>query len=654
MPSSKSERRQRAIGGVVGVALLGLAMVYHFFPSILHVQQGNDQLQVSNSFPGQPPPLGFEQRPQASDTQLDAGPPLALAPSAVVAARMKPAATSSTAVARAASVAAVKTTPAQTALFNRAERALSKGNLTGDANSALSLYTQVLKNHPDSVRAQAGLKRVHERLVAEIQQDLAAGDADAARVSLGALRQLPDTAEDDKRLQRSLETLQQVRPLLTQAAVLEAKGSDLTPKDNNALAYYRKVLGIDPGNNVAQKGIQRIQRNLLDKALGAVAQDDFSGADDALAKAADVDPDSNALQDIRGRIEGIRRERSVTLLQQASTALDGGDLALASKLRDQALAISPDVPGISKFDQRLHNAKVYANYHPGQQFTDSYVDISGNGPDMVVIPTGSFMMGSPDSSAGHLANESPLHQVDINKGLAVARTEITVAQFREFVRDSGYIPDSVRLHGARIYDGRRGTIRDDPDATWKDNYAGRPSSGDDPVVNVSWNDAVAYAQWLSKHTGKNYRLLSEAEYEYVMRGGTTTPYWWGSGTPRRAVENLAGSRDRSSLQRSWTNAFKDYRDGYWGDAPVGHFVANPFGLYDIDGNVSEWVQDCWHENYTRAPRDGSAWVNPGCSLRMIRGASWASSPPQARSAFRLSADPDTRSGRVGFRVARDL
>ena len=157
-----------------------------------------------------------------------------------------------------------------------------------------------------------------------------------------------------------------------------------------------------------------------------------------------------------------------------------------------------------------------------------------------------------------------------------------------------------------------------------------------------------------QHTGKHYRLLSEAEYEYVMRGGTDTPYWWGSGTPARVVENLPGSRDRSPLRRSWTHAFRGYRDGYWGDAPVGHFATNPFGLYDIDGNVSEWVQDCWHDNYTRAPRDGSAWVNPGCGLRMIRGASWGSSPEQARSAYRIAATPDTRSGRVGFRVAREL
>lgn len=650
MPGRTSERRQRAIGGVVGVALLALAMVYHFFPSLLHVQHGNDELQVGRSTPGIPPPLGFEARPQARNDERDAGPPLSLAPSAVIAARMRPAASTSVA----AGATQTPESPAVSALLDRAGKALARGNLTGDSDSASSLYRQALKAKPDSSRARKGLLHVHEQLVAEIEKDLAAGDADAARTSLAALRQLPGNDPESTRLEHSLQTLQQVRPLLARAADLSQQGHDLAPGEDNALAVYRKVLDIDPGNRVALQGIGRIQRGLLDQALGAAALDDFEGADAALARAAQVDSHSTALQDTRGRIEGLRRQRAENRLQQAGTALDGGDLALASKLRDQALSISPDVPGIADFDQRLHNARVYASFHPGQRFSDNYVDMAGSGPDMVVIPTGSFMMGSPDSDSEHLPSESPLHQVNITHGLAVARTEITVGQFREFVHDSGYVPDSLSLHGSSIYDGRRGTMRDDSNATWQDNYAGRPSDANQPVVNVSWNDAVAYANWLSRHTGKTYRLLSEAEYEYVMRGGTTTPYWWGTGSPSSAVENLAGDRDRSPLRRTWTHAFKHYRDGYWGDAPVGHFKANPFGLYDIDGNVSEWVQDCWHDNYTRAPRDGSAWVNPGCALRMIRGGSWGSSPPQARSAFRLSAAPDTRSGRVGFRVVREL
>jgi formylglycine-generating enzyme required for sulfatase activity len=197
-------------------------------------------------------------------------------------------------------------------------------------------------------------------------------------------------------------------------------------------------------------------------------------------------------------------------------------------------------------------------------------------------------------------------------------------------------------------------MRDDGNATWQDDYAGRRAADNLPVVNVSWNDAKAYADWLSQRTGKTYRLPSEAEFAYALRGGTTTRYWWGDGTPSGKVENLTGSNDRSPSGRRWNHAFRGYGDGYWGPAPVMRFAPNPFGLYDMGGNVSEWTADCWHDNYIHAPVDGSAWLNPGCSTRVLRGGSWGSSPDQARSAWRQGADASVRSGRVGFRVVREL
>lgn len=263
-------------------------------------------------------------------------------------------------------------------------------------------------------------------------------------------------------------------------------------------------------------------------------------------------------------------------------------------------------------------------------------------------------MGAPDAEAGRQDAEVPQHEVDISKGIALSRTAITVGQFREFVRASGYRPDSVKLEGASVYDETTGAMRDDVNAGWQDDYAGKQADDRMPVVNVSWNDAKAYADWLSQRTGKTYRLPSESEFEYALRGGTTTRYWWGDGAPASKVENLTGSNDRSPSGRRWSNAFKGYRDGYWGPAPVMSFSPNPFGLYDINGNASEWVQDCWHDSYLRAPRDGSAWVNPGCGLRVVRGGSWGSSPDQVRSAYRQGADATVRSGRVGFRVLREL
>jgi formylglycine-generating enzyme required for sulfatase activity len=164
------------------------------------------------------------------------------------------------------------------------------------------------------------------------------------------------------------------------------------------------------------------------------------------------------------------------------------------------------------------------------------------------------------------------------------------------------------------------------------------------VVNVSWDDAGTYAAWLSGKTGKSYRLLSEAEREYVTRAGTRTAFWWGAGI---------------SLKQSNYDGTFIYGNSSTGEyrrrtLPVDSFQPNPWGLYQVHGNVWEWTQDCWHENYTGAPSDGSAWVSEGCSYRMVRGGSWAAYPGDLRAAQRGRFAPDFRSNSHGFRLARAL
>jgi len=222
------------------------------------------------------------------------------------------------------------------------------------------------------------------------------------------------------------------------------------------------------------------------------------------------------------------------------------------------------------------------------------------------------------------------------------------------VNRTGYKSDAEKHGYAIVYDHLSGRLTRRDDIDWEHDYEGREAGEDLPVVHVSWNDAAAFARWLANGTGKPYRLPSEAEFEYALRAGSRGPYWWGEGTPRNAVENLTGEHDISRGRRQWNSYFKGYDDGYWGPAPVASYDPNPFGLHDISGNVGEWVMDCWHDTYIRAPTDGSAWLNPGCKLRVIRGGYWASAPEQARSAFRLSALPDRSEARVGFRIARDL
>jgi len=646
MPSNETVRRQRALGGGLGVAVLAAALVYHFFPRVFHVDP-------ATLTPRHASPVGFAGAAQPrqpsvpANTEADAGPPLTLAPAAVIAARMNrrnlhlPQQMSAD-------------TPEVQALLTRADKALRAGRLMGGEASAAALYAQALHLKPDSRGAAEGLNQVRAQLVAQIGQDIAVGDADAAQDLLDGLRGLPNSAEDIPPLEQSLKTLARVRPMLANAATLLQQGRADRPQGASALDLYRQVQALDPQNAMAEQGIFQVQRAVLDRALAAVAQNDFAAADRALDEADMIRPGSQQLVDVRNRVEGIRQQRASGLLAQARSALDAGNLDLAQRLAGQAQALQPNLEGIADFEQHLTNARLYSSYKPGQVFSDRFVDLPGNTPAMVVIPTGSFQMGAPDAEEDHSDAETPRHEVNIAKGYAMARSEVTVGQFREFVRASGYEPDSVKRGGASVYDERSGVLRDDPHATWQDDYAGHPAQDTLPVVNISWRDAKAYADWLSQRTGKHYRLPSEAEFEYALRAGTQTRYWWGQQAPTRQVENLTGSGDRSPSGRRWSNAFPDYHDGYWGPAPVMSFAANPFGLRDIDGNVSEWTADCWHDNYVRAPVDGSAWMNPGCSVHVVRGGSWGSSPEQVRSAYRQGADGSVRSARVGFRVVREL
>lgn len=644
MPSNATLHRQRTLGGALGIVVLACALTYHFFPRVFHVdpqQAPHRAMSLGVAQPENP------QQPEriSAIAELNAGPPLTLAPAAVIAARSGKNATLPEQLSA--------DPPAVRELLGRAAKALHAGQIAGDKDSAATLYAEALKLKPDSRRAAKGLFDVRLRLVAEIGQDIAVGDADSAGDLLDALRPLPDAGDDVKQLEASLKTLAKVRPMLAKAAGMLQQGQVDQPAGDNALELYRQVQQLDPQNAVAEQGIFEVQHAVLDRALAALAQNDFAEADRQLAEAQTIRPGSQQMQDVSKRVEGMREQRANGVMAQAHSALDAGNIGLAAKLAGQAAAIDPTLATLAPFQEQLTNARLYSSYKPGQVFTDRYVDLPGRTPAMVVIPTGSFQMGAATDAEADDASK-PRHDVTLDKGFAMARSSITVAQFREFVRASGYVPDSVKLGGASVYDERSGALREDSSANWQDDYAGRKAADNLPVVNISWNDAKAYADWLGKRTGKRYRLPSEAEFEYALRGGTTSRYWWGDGKPESEVENLTGSGDRSRSGRRWSHSFRGYHDGYWGPAPVMSFAANPFGLYDIDGNVSEWVADCWHDSYLRAPTDGSAWLNPGCTAHVVRGGSWGSSPEQVVSAYRQGANGDVRSGRVGFRVVREL
>lgn len=225
---------------------------------------------------------------------------------------------------------------------------------------------------------------------------------------------------------------------------------------------------------------------------------------------------------------------------------------------------------------------------------------------MQYIPAGGFTMG--DDHDALAPEEQPIHQVRI-RPFYMARHEVSFADYDRFARATGRgLPD---------------------DKGW-----GR---GSRPVINVSWQEARAYANWLTQESGHKYRLPSEAEWEYAAKAGSLSLYWWGS----RSGENNANCFNCGS---QWDNR---------STAPVGSFKPNAFGLYDVAGNVSEWVEDCFHSSYQGAPLDGSAWADPDCNERVVRGGAFSRPADAMRSTRRGAFDQNVRLEMLGFRVVRE-
>ncbi len=262
-----------------------------------------------------------------------------------------------------------------------------------------------------------------------------------------------------------------------------------------------------------------------------------------------------------------------------------------------AVVAPPPVPAPAPSPPRTPVSQV--GLKPGDVFRDC-----PECGELVIVPAGSFEMGSTSEFEG------PVHRVTIAKPIAIGRREVT---FNEW--------DSCVAAG-------------DCKSRLADRGWGR---GDRPALNVTWVDAKQFVSWLSKKTGQRYRLPSESEWEYTARGGTTTPYWWGADIG----SNQANCRDCKTATPQQTSL-------------VGTFKPNPFGLYDTAGNVAEWVEDCWNNDYQGSPVDGSAWVTGQCRLRVLRGGSFESDAKYLRSASRFRYDTNVRFYANGFRVVREI
>ena len=262
--------------------------------------------------------------------------------------------------------------------------------------------------------------------------------------------------------------------------------------------------------------------------------------------------------------------------------------------QDQLVKITPPPPPVAVPSSAAALGKL-------AEFTDC-IDC----PQMVSLPAGSFMMGDRKGDK----SEQPPHRVTISKPFAIGKYEITVGQWNACVKGGG--------------------------CSFRPEKAGRDDNL--PVRDISWTDAKEYVTWLSRKTGAVYRLPTEAEWEYAIRGGTSTRHWWGDRFERDKADckNCGGPWDKKSPSK------------------VGSFASNPFGLHDMNGSVWEWVEDCWHKSYSGAPSDGRAWESPGCRVRVLRGGSWRNDSSYMYSAVRFKYDANVRYLLNGLRVVKAL
>ena len=411
----------------------------------------------------------------------------------------------------------------------------------------------------------------------------------------------------------------------------------------------------------SQLGLTRVQRVLVQEGLSSLGHD-VGAADGVFGRRT------------RSGIESYQRGKGLAetgyLTVELSEALQAlGKEARGVRLREEEAARAESERRKREADdaafaraKRLHTAEGYREYlagggrhasearallkevtkpewAPGKKFRDC-----AGCPELVVVPSGTYEMGSPSSEEGREGDEGPVHEVTFARPFAVGVYEVTRGEFARFVSSTG----RSMGNSCWVYEG--GEWKERTGRHWQSPGFGQTDGH--PVVCVSWEDAKGYVKWLSRETGKEYRLLSESEWEYVARGGRRTARYWGESEGGQCRYANGADREAKRHNSGWMTA--NCSDGHYRTAPVGSYEANGYKLHDVLGNVWEWVEDCWNSDYHGAPSDGRAWMSGDCSWHVLRGGSWYLEPRYLRSAYRSRSNSVFRYDFSGFRVARTL
>ncbi len=515
---------------------------------------------------------------------------------------------------------------------------------------AMNYYYAAWKQEPESADALAALELVGAQLRRRLATAVVSEDFQLARRYLSELEEAVPPLASVAELRISLD---KARTIAEARMDLEATLA-ADPVDPQTLwGAFDQLRLLD--EDAAQRYAVSVQSEQLANFRREMFNDQFLAARQWLLFAEDVRPESTLNAEARRDWELATKNAIDQIVALADEQKLAGKFSSAANTLSTITTIVPDSPRLTQELELLAQFQLTGPFSVGEEFADSLNFGGAAGPQMIVLPPGVFVMGS--NAAG--AAERPARSIQIPVGFALGKTEVRVGDFRLFVEGTGYQTDAERAGRSLVYNERNGRMVRRRGVSWRKGFDGAPAEDDLPVMHVSWNDAVAYAAWLSNRTGASYRLPSEAEFEYALRAGTTTRYWWGSDvaaleSESLIPENLTGAQDRSRRGQKWNRAIAGYADGFFGPAPVGSLMTNPFGLYDMASNLSEWVLDCWHDNYRRAPVTAVPWVNPGCKNRVVRGDYWGGDWHAARSTFRSSASADYTTAAVGFRLVREI
>ena len=406
---------------------------------------------------------------------------------------------------------------------------------------------------------------------------------------------------------------------LMAAAEADLKARRLTkPEGNNAWDRYLRILELMPAHPEAVKGLDRVIEGYKGLFADAVELEDFDKATGYLSSIRDLNPDSPMLEEGEQRLKAARQARADRLAEQESKRLAEEEARQAERERERQATLAREAMG-----------------------------------EMVEIPGGTFRMGDLSGEGGD--DEKPVRSVTVS-AFSMGKYEVTVGQFRRFVEAVGYLTDAERNAGSNEGCKTWKISLFEAELVWTPGHSWKSLEYTieeyQPVVCVSWNDAQAFVQWLTEHTAKAFRLPTEAEWEYAVRAGSKTKYYFGNEESELCSHANVADNTEISEYMKWTNP-ADCNDGALYPKSVGNYRSNVLGLYDMYGNVWEWVQDCWNESYVSAPTDGSAWTSGDCGRRVMRGGSWSTKPRHLRSANRDWSSRSYRSSIVGFRLAQD-